>query len=98
MSTSPKHPASFVDIALLWELEDGRKTRLETAQAFARDIGQDWPRVYKWMERNFVPIDYWAAIIAAVKRRFGIVLTLDQMHAMGVAALRARQSRKEDAA
>lgn len=101
MNNPPKHPTSFVDVALLWESakrKRARRVRLETAEAFAADIGQNRQRVYKWAERNFIPPDYWPAIIAAAKQRFGIVLTLDELQAMGVAALKERQSRKDDAA
>lgn len=98
MNTPSPHPASFLDIALLWAPEDGKQSWLKTAKAFAADVGQDWPRVYKWIERNFIPLEYWADTIAAVHRRHGIELTLAELHAMGVAALKQRQSAKEEAA
>lgn len=74
-------PASFVEIIDLWK----------TVAQFARDMGQPTDRarrtrVYQWRRRDFIDLEYWDDLIAAARKRHGVVLTKDDLHAMALAS------------
>jgi hypothetical protein len=49
-----------------------------TVAEFARDLGQQPARVYKWSGRDSIPPQFWREVVRAAEAR-GIAVTVDDL-------------------
>lgn len=56
---APQSPTSFREVIARWP----------ATRSFARDAGCSAPLVRQWRHRNFIPPQYWPAILAGAGRR-----------------------------
>ena len=80
-----KQPFTHGDVLKLWQ---GSRYLSEAA----RDIGVPKPRCRRWLAQNNVPPQYWRQLIAAVRTRFDIQITADQLTDAAIHAASAKQS------
>jgi len=87
-------PLDWGQIFALWRV-DGEPTTWPQCCRIAESLRVKDPRsVRLWLKRNAMPMEYWPTLIAYLERKWGLIVSSDQL----VQATLASRCRKREAA